>query len=123
MSIPAPPPPLSAATTPGAQHRDLDDEDHPSHSALGHFSPLQKVSHPIEITPGSSNSSSASFFAANPDLSYFGSSRDSPDPTNMSRKMRMRPTAEQTEELKKLYNITPHPTSEDRQALAERIGM
>lgn len=41
----------------------------------------------------------------------------------MNRKMRMRPTAEQTEELKKLYSITPHPTSEERQALAERIGM
>jgi hypothetical protein len=41
----------------------------------------------------------------------------------MSRKMRMRPTAEQTEELKKLYHLTPHPTSEERQALAERIGM
>jgi len=37
--------------------------------------------------------------------------------------MRVRPTAEQTDELKKLYNINPHPTTDQRQLLAERIGM
>ena len=41
----------------------------------------------------------------------------------MNRKMRIRPTAEQTEELKRLYNLNPNPTSEERQALADRIGM
>lgn len=42
---------------------------------------------------------------------------------NMPRRMRMRPSVEQTEELKQLYNINPHPTTEQRQALSERIGM
>ncbi|KAF8640904.1 hypothetical protein AX17_000552 [Amanita inopinata Kibby_2008] len=41
----------------------------------------------------------------------------------MPRRMRMRPTHEQTEELKNLYSINPHPTTEQRQALSERIGM
>ncbi|CAA7264738.1 unnamed protein product [Cyclocybe aegerita] len=40
-----------------------------------------------------------------------------------TRKLRMRPSSEQTEELKKLYNINPHPTAEQRQALADSIGM
>jgi Homeodomain len=41
----------------------------------------------------------------------------------MPRRMRVRPTAEQTDELKKLYHINPHPTTDQRQLLAERIGM
>ncbi|KAF5332550.1 hypothetical protein D9611_005085 [Ephemerocybe angulata] len=119
VSIPAPPPAPSAATTPGALHPDLDDDDQPI-STLDHFSPLQKVSQSSDMNP---SSNSSSFFAANPDLHYFTSPRESPDPSNMTRKSRNRPNPVQTEELKKLYNITPHPTSEDRQALAERTGM
>ncbi|KAJ2918354.1 hypothetical protein MD484_g2063, partial [Candolleomyces efflorescens] len=121
VSIPAPPPPAppSAATTPGDIHPDLE-EDEQQHSVTspGHYSPSQKVSQSSEISLASNSSS----FFANPDL-HFGSLSDSADPLSMSRKMRMRPTAEQTEELKKLYHLTPHPTSEERQALAERIGM
>jgi hypothetical protein len=41
----------------------------------------------------------------------------------MPRRMRVRPTPDQTEELKKLYNINPHPTTDQRQLLSERIGM
>ncbi|KAG6814008.1 hypothetical protein H0H92_004501 [Tricholoma furcatifolium] len=52
------------------------------------------------------------------DYSHFPSETDS-----MPRRMRMRPSIEQTDELRKLYNITPHPTSDQRQHLAERIGM
>ncbi|KAF8079049.1 homeodomain transcription factor [Lyophyllum atratum] len=59
-----------------------------------------------------------SFYSGNPDLSHFPSESDS-----MPRRMRMRPSTEQTEELRKLYNITPHPTTDQRQHLAERIGM
>ncbi|RXW24587.1 hypothetical protein EST38_g1278 [Candolleomyces aberdarensis] len=121
VSIPAPPPlaPPSAATTPGDIHPDLE-EDEQQHSVMSprHFSPSQKASQSSEIGLASNSSS----FFANPDL-HFGSLSDSADASSLSRKMRMRPTAEQTEELKKLYHLTPHPTSEERQALAERIGM
>ncbi|KAG6878306.1 hypothetical protein C0993_008903 [Termitomyces sp. T159_Od127] len=52
------------------------------------------------------------------DYSHFTSETDP-----MPRKLRIRPSAEQTDELRKLYNITPHPTADQRQFLAERIGM
>ncbi|KAF8665340.1 hypothetical protein AX16_000359 [Volvariella volvacea WC 439] len=52
------------------------------------------------------------------DHSQFRSESDS-----MPRRMRMRPSPEQAEELKKLYNLNPHPTTDQRQALSERIGM
>lgn len=38
-------------------------------------------------------------------------------------RMRNRPTAEQTDELRKLYRSNPHPSKEDRENLGERIGM
>jgi hypothetical protein len=37
--------------------------------------------------------------------------------------MRLRPSPDQIEELRKLYTISSRPTAEERQALAERIGM
>ncbi|KAF8899208.1 hypothetical protein BD779DRAFT_1666920 [Infundibulicybe gibba] len=58
------------------------------------------------------------FYSANPEQSRF-----LPDTENMPRRMRMRPTPEQTEELRKLYNLNPHPTTDQRQVLSERIGM
>lgn len=39
------------------------------------------------------------------------------------RRMRARPTQEQTEELRKMYDLNPHPSSELRHALSERLGM
>ncbi|KAI8990612.1 hypothetical protein BD414DRAFT_507136 [Trametes punicea] len=42
---------------------------------------------------------------------------------SMPRKARSRPTAAQTEELKKLYEINSHPTKEEREALGDKIGM
>jgi hypothetical protein len=53
-----------------------------------------------------------------PDHSHFFT-----EPENMPRKMRIRPTPQQMEELKKLYNINPHPTKDEREDLGERIGM
>lgn len=38
-------------------------------------------------------------------------------------RMRNRPTAEQTDELRKLYRSNPHPSKEQRENLGERIGM
>lgn len=60
----------------------------------------------------------SSFYAGNPDHQHFLTESD-----NMPRRMRMRPSPEQTHQLRKLYNSNPHPSTEQRQALAERIGM
>lgn len=42
---------------------------------------------------------------------------------NAMKKGRSRPTQAQTEELRKLYDRTPHPTREERESLGDRIGM
>ena len=42
---------------------------------------------------------------------------------DVPRKGRSRPSAEQTEELKKLYERKAHPSKEEREALGVRIGM
>ena len=42
---------------------------------------------------------------------------------NAQRKGRSRPTAAQTEELRKLYDETQHPTKDQREELGHRIGM
>jgi hypothetical protein len=39
------------------------------------------------------------------------------------RPTRVRPTASQTEELRRLYNSNPHPSKEEREELGNRIGM
>ena len=43
--------------------------------------------------------------------------------TAMPRKARSRPSPEQTEELKKFYELKPHPSKEEREALGVKIGM
>ncbi|GLB35748.1 putative homeobox KN domain containing protein [Lyophyllum shimeji] len=94
---------------------------HPSESDDYHdddYSPIDKyASRATSIVP-SDHFTPHSFDSGNPDHFHFPSESDS-----MPRRMRMRPSAEQTEELRKLYNITPHPTTDQRQHLAERIGM
>ena len=45
------------------------------------------------------------------------------EPDIMPRKIRIRPTVQQTDELKKLYSINPHPSREEREDLVERTGM
>jgi hypothetical protein len=43
--------------------------------------------------------------------------------SSAARKGRSRPTAAQTEELRKLYDVNPHPSKEEREELGVRIGM
>ena len=43
--------------------------------------------------------------------------------SSMPRKGRSRPSAAQTEELRKLYDANPHPSKEEREELGRRIGM
>jgi len=61
---------------------------------------------------------SSSFYTGHSDHSHFYTESET-----MPRRIRMRPSSEQTDELRKLYNINPHPTTEQRQALASSIGM
>jgi hypothetical protein len=58
------------------------------------------------------------YAVGNPEHSHFYHDSDS-----THRRMRMRPSSDQAEELRKLYNINPHPTAEQRQALSATIGM
>ncbi|TBU62611.1 homeobox-domain-containing protein [Dichomitus squalens] len=58
------------------------------------------------------------FYAAEPQQKEMFESEGS-----VPRKARSRPSAEQTEELKKFYELKAHPTKEEREALGVKIGM
>ncbi|KAI0714929.1 hypothetical protein C8Q76DRAFT_617935 [Earliella scabrosa] len=58
------------------------------------------------------------FYAGDPQHKHLYDSESS-----MPRKARSRPSPEQTEELKKFYELKPHPTKEEREALGVKIGM
>ncbi|EGN93170.1 hypothetical protein SERLA73DRAFT_163673 [Serpula lacrymans var. lacrymans S7.3] len=63
-----------------------------------------------------------SFFAGTPETlpqRFFTEN----DVASNGRRMRMRPTSEQTEELRKAYNTNPHPSKDDREELGEKLGM
>ncbi|KAG6846080.1 hypothetical protein H0H87_006444 [Tephrocybe sp. NHM501043] len=97
--------PIAAASTSNYPPREYDDiyfDDD--------YLPLDDYSRATSIVPPD--------YTGYPDYSQFTSETDS-----MPRRMRMRPSAEQADELRKLYNLTPHPTTDQRQHLAERIGM
>ena len=48
---------------------------------------------------------------------------DSEVSTGAPRRMRIRPTPKQREELERLFEINTHPSRDERAALGERIGM
>ncbi|KAF8624219.1 hypothetical protein AX15_005985 [Amanita polypyramis BW_CC] len=60
-------------------------------------------------------------------LPYISENGDVPQVTteaeSIPRRTRARPTMEQAEELKRLYDRNPHPSAELRQALSDRLGM
>ncbi|TFK41900.1 hypothetical protein BDQ12DRAFT_696454 [Crucibulum laeve] len=109
ISAPEPHHALSNAVPhyPQPEYEDYNDEDFPTVDI--HHSRAASVV-PPEIL--------SSFYTDNPEHTHFLTEGDS-----MPRRMRMRPSVEQTDELRKLYNINPHPTTEQRQVLSERIGM
>jgi len=43
--------------------------------------------------------------------------------SNVARYMRLRPSSDQVDQLQRLYSINPFPSNEDKEALAQRIGM
>ncbi|KAF8203993.1 homeodomain transcription factor [Pholiota molesta] len=93
-----------------SKKRDIDDIPEDEYSSLDTQHSRSASVAPSDYPP--------SFYAGHPDQAHFYSESD-----NMPRRMRMRPSSEQTDELKKLYNINPHPTTEQRQVLSANIGM
>ncbi|KAI0673747.1 hypothetical protein C8Q78DRAFT_968884 [Trametes maxima] len=105
---------VSAPPAPHPQHQhqlDYDDysEDEHYHPLSHHLGPAS-ASHPPQ--------QHTLFYANNPQHKHLFEAEGS-----MPRKARSRPSAAQTEELKKLYEQKPHPTKEEREALGDKIGM
>jgi hypothetical protein len=100
----------SAKSTP--QEHDLDefpDDDY----AFDHL----PLGHPARF-PSLEESQQRALYAGNTNHKHFITETDA-----MPRRMRMRPSHEQTEALKRLYRENPHPTREEREELGDRIGM
>ncbi|KAF9015741.1 hypothetical protein BDQ17DRAFT_1418780 [Cyathus striatus] len=107
-TVPAPqaPPQNTQVRSASVEPDDYQDEDYTADIHMSHLS--SSLQHDI-----------MSAYPGNVDHTHFLMENDA----MMPRRMRMRPTVEQTDELRKLYNLNPHPTAEQRQALAEQIGM
>lgn len=60
----------------------------------------------------------SAFYAGNPQHRHLFESESA-----SARKGRSRPSVSQTEELRKLYDVNPHPSKEEREDLGVRIGM
>jgi hypothetical protein len=60
-----------------------------------------------------------SFFTGNIEHHHFGVESE----TSLPRRNRLRPSPDQAEELKRLYDSNPHPSREEREELGARIGM
>ena len=108
-------PPISAliaSVSASSPHYDDDSEDdHPFSDRLPPISTSQQQ------RPARSRSL---FYAGNPQHQHLFDTEMS---NNNPRKNRSRPSAVQTEELRKLYDANPHPSKEEREALGRRIGM
>ena len=63
----------------------------------------------------------SAFYAGNPEHRHVYESSGTEVPTRP--RMRLRPTTQQTEELRNFYHVNPHPTKEEREELGDRIGM
>ncbi|KAF9567851.1 homeobox-domain-containing protein [Agrocybe pediades] len=109
-SVPPPPPPQPSQQQNHDHHHHMDFDSFEDDYALDIPHSRSASALPTDYPPSS--------YAGHPDQAHFYSESD-----NMPRRMRMRPSSEQTDELKKLYNINPHPTTEQRQALSASIGM
>jgi hypothetical protein len=102
----------SSSSTNHPRQAELDDFPDDDYSIDSHNLHSTSLVSPDNTRPQSS------FYAGNPHHTHFLA-----ETNTMPRRMRMRPTPEQTDELRNLYNVNPHPTTDQRQALSERIGM
>ncbi|KAI0032765.1 hypothetical protein K488DRAFT_85587 [Vararia minispora EC-137] len=114
--------PSSSSSSPSSGT--LEPEDSPELESRSSFAPPRLNAHPSLSTPMPDPQQSA-FYAGNPTHKHSYESANGPvETTDGSRpKMRARPSALQTDEMRKLYTINPHPTREEREALCARIGM
>ncbi|OSD03338.1 homeobox-domain-containing protein, partial [Trametes coccinea BRFM310] len=105
-------PPASAALAQHHHHHQV--YEYEDYSDEEHYQPL---SHQV---PGGAHppQQHTLFYAGNPTHQHLFEGEGS-----MPRKARSRPTAAQTEELKKLYERNSHPSKEEREALGDKIGM
>ncbi|KAI0931386.1 hypothetical protein AcW2_000288 [Taiwanofungus camphoratus] len=78
-----------------------------------------RISHPLHSGAARTPQQQSLFYAGNPQHRHLFE----PDNNSMARKARSRPSAAQTEELRKLYDTNPHPSKEEREELGDRIGM
>ncbi|THV06607.1 homeobox-domain-containing protein [Dendrothele bispora CBS 962.96] len=106
-------PSVSHSTSSISRTADMDDYDD-DYSSIDYQNPVRSHS-PV---PSSNGRSWSTFYSGNLEPTQFLTEND-----NVPRRIRIRPTGEQIEELRKLFSITHHPSAEQRQALAERIGM
>ncbi|KAL0571976.1 hypothetical protein V5O48_009978 [Marasmius crinis-equi] len=97
----------------------------PNHPAMNHHEEYFEDDH----YPLIDLAQRPSLQSSNPALGwsqFYGSSPDHAQiltDNEAARRMRIRPSPEQTEELRKLFQVAAHPSTEQRQALADRIGM
>jgi hypothetical protein len=103
--------PASASSPSTPHHHDVDEppEDDDPH---------MQMSLPMSVD-AMNPSLQPSFFAGNIEHQHFGVESE----TLMPRRNRLRPSPEQAEKLKKMYDLNPHPTREEREELGARIGM
>lgn len=105
-------PPISAliasVSAPSSHHEYEDSEE----EHLAHLPFMDQTQ------PQGRQQQQSAFYAGNPNHRHLFESE-----SNMVRKGRSRPTAAQTEELRKLYEVNPHPSKEEREELGVRIGM
>ncbi|KAJ3721904.1 hypothetical protein C8R42DRAFT_696405 [Lentinula raphanica] len=94
---------LSSSSTPSFRRPDLDEPDEDIDPQPPTFNDNTRIGSP--------------FYVGNTENPHFD------DQDNMQRRSRMRPSPEQVEQLKNLFNINPLPSTEEKQALADRIGM
>jgi len=104
---------VSHSTSSISRPTDMDDYDD-GYSSVDYQNPLRSHS----PAPSSNGRAWSTFYSGNLEHAQFLTENDS-----VPRRIRIRPTSEQIEELRKLFNITHHPSNEQRQALADRIGM
>ena len=90
---------------------DFADDDYIEHSGMGPSPLVAALDDPRR---------QSLFYAGNPDQNLIFAEAE-----QMPRRMRMRnrPTAEQTDHLRKMFASNPHPSKEDREELGEKISM
>lgn len=118
------PPSTSSATSRTIEHDTYDSDFHIPAFPPHRMEKPSARSHQVVLLEETPRQQSA-FYAGNPEHHHSLSRDNSPPAVDLSARprMRMRPTSQQTDELRRFYQVNPHPTKEEREDLSERIGM